>query len=102
MSNNQKSYNGFFNGFLWGALLGAGIVFFVGTKKGKKLLKVLTQEGLEGVSELGDVIDKLAKEKNYEESAVNKETPVVEDGPSVNGHGLKTTTRRFFRRKSTA
>jgi len=31
--------NRFFNGFLIGALIGGGVVFLVGTKKGRRLLK---------------------------------------------------------------
>ncbi len=100
MNNNQKQSNGFFNGFLWGALLGAGVVFLVGTKRGKKLFKILTEEGFEGVSELGDIIEDLSEAESYRDESVNeKEEPVVTEAQQP--QGFKTDTRRFFRRKPT-
>ena len=96
MDNNQKG-NTFFNGFLWGALLGAGVVFLVGTKKGKKLLEVLTKEGLEGVSQLGDMIDNLSEEENYQKE---EEPEAKTEEPQTESHALKNNTRRFFRRKA--
>lgn len=99
MNDKQKSGGGFFNGFLWGAVLGAGVVFLVGTKRGKKLLNTLTQEGLEGVSELSDVMDDLSNDKDYEESVSDAEVQPEKENSSSNGSGFKNNTRRFFKRK---
>ena len=44
MNNNHS--NKFFDGFLWGAIIGGGLVFFLSTKKGKKLLETITKEGV--------------------------------------------------------
>lgn len=71
MSNNGSRNGGsFFNGFLWGAILGGGLVFLLGTKKGKQLLKVITERGLEGISEISDLIEDIEEEKEIREVPV--------------------------------
>lgn len=67
MNNNNNcsrcnSGGKFMNGLIWGALIGAGLVFLLGTKKGKKLLRYLTEEGLEGASALADLIEEVEDE----------------------------------------
>lgn len=47
----------FGSGFVLGSIIGAGAVFLLGTKKGKKLLKTLTEEGFDSVSELTGLFD---------------------------------------------
>lgn len=94
--NNENQKNGnFFNGFLVGLILGGLIVFFLGTKKGKKILKAISEEGTR-VSELledesedeeieegientykEDVLGKeVRKEKNNQENATNNINPL--------------------------
>ena len=51
-NNNNNSGNNFFSGFLIGALVGAAIVFLLGTKKGKKLLKAVSEDGVDNISNL--------------------------------------------------
>ncbi len=41
----------FSDGLILGAVLGGAAVFLLGTKKGNKVLKVLTEEGMAGISE---------------------------------------------------
>lgn len=82
----------FFNGFLLGLLVGAFVVFVLGTKKGKKLLKAISEKGLDDISNILDGVDKeedldevyeeeqkiapkrkfLVKEKSIEEKAKPK------------------------------
>lgn len=97
--NNNGSRGGFFNGFLVGFILGAAVVFLLVTKKGKKLLKTLTEEGLDKVSN----IEELLEEKD-EESEVQK---VIKPKKHTNGESkiptsafknIASTGRRFFRR----
>lgn len=87
----------FFSGFLVGLLAGAFIVFLLGTKKGKKLLKTFSEEGLGNVSSIIDDenksvdSDKAAKKPKREyiqkkEFAIN-EQPIEE----------KPRARHFFR-----
>lgn len=68
--NNNSSGGSFVNGFLWGAIIGAGVVFLLGTKKGKRLLKTITEEGLEGVSGLSELVEEYGD--NEEEEKVEK------------------------------
>ncbi len=56
--NNNNSGSNFFSGFLLGALVGAAMVFLLGTKKGKKILKAISEEGAGNISNLLDKIDK--------------------------------------------
>ena len=52
MNDHNHRQNGFGSGFILGIIVGAALVFLLGIKKGKKLLKIITEEGLEGVSTL--------------------------------------------------
>lgn len=62
--NHHNTNNGFVSGFIVGVVVGAAVVFLFFTKKGKKLLKLLSEEGLEGVSELEELIaEELIEEK---------------------------------------
>ena len=58
MGNNR-----FFDGFLVGALIGGSAIFLLGTKKGNKVLKVLTEEGLTGLSEIAKDLENSAKKE---------------------------------------
>ncbi len=87
--NNNSSGNGFTSGFLFGALIGAGVVFFLGTKKGKKLLKTITEEGLEGIAEIEDFIEDEAEE--FTEPAKSQPRVVEESPLHTNGHAVGDT-----------
>lgn len=96
MNNNGNHGNKFFEGFIWGAIIGGAIVFLMGTKKGKKLLKAITQEG---VGSLADIIDEGMDEDEFEDEEIEKSSGngttdkiVKEEKPSVR--------KRFFRRRS--
>jgi len=47
---------GFMNGFIFGIIIGAAVVFFLFTDKGKRLLKTITEEGIEGFEDLKDLV----------------------------------------------
>lgn len=70
---------GFMNGFVMGAVIGAGVVFLLGTKKGKQVLQTLTENGFEGISEITDMLsdDDEGFEEQYtaEGEIAKKETP---------------------------
>ncbi len=101
MNNGSGGGNRFFEGFLWGAIIGGAVVYFLSTKGGKKILKTLTEEGLgnladlmeEGVEEYEEV-EEISGEDNAPSGNGVKEKveKVKEDKPSVR--------KRFFRRKS--
>jgi gas vesicle protein len=95
MDNNNKSGNNFLGGFLFGVLVGAVIVFLLATKKGKKILKAISDDGLDNIS---DILEKVNKTTGLDEMYDEEEPApqrriiavkeVVEERPK---------TRRFFK-----
>ena len=99
MENNSSANSGqgnkFANGFLLGALIGAGVVFLLGTEKGKKLLKAISEEGVENISHIleeasepEDLDETDAGESDSNGNVENKENPIERVKPKV---------KRFFR-----
>lgn len=107
MGNNT---NGFLNGFLWGVIIGGSVVFLLGTEKGKKLLKTITEESLEGVEELEGLFEQQGEEEHDDTPSV-KEKPKTQETvkPKSQPNGevkvpppsafkqITTTGRRFFK-----
>ena len=85
-STSSEQGNKFVNGFLLGALVGAGVVFFLGTEKGKKLLKAISEEGAENISSILEAAQKF-------------ENPDEMDDEDVPGpiEAVKPKVKRFFR-----
>lgn len=63
MNNHIRGGGGFFSGFLLGIVIGAGAMFIFGTKRGKRLLKSLSDEGTEGMEALEDFLKDLEEEE---------------------------------------
>lgn len=87
MNNNHN--NGFSNGFLLGLIVGAALVFLLGTEKGKKIVKAITENGLDKMDEIRDLL-----EESMEEIEDEYEQP-VEPSPkkiksSSNGHATNS------------
>lgn len=95
-NNNSNSGGKFINGFLLGALIGAGVVFLLGTKKGKKLLKAISEEGLDNISNILNDADKFENMDDDEEveKVMPQKNSEAEDEAS---EGVKPKARRFFR-----
>ncbi len=90
-NNNHNSGGGFMNGFFLGVIVGAAIVFLLATKKGKQILKTLTENGFEGMSELTDMLEE--NEDEFEEGYTQEgEAPTPE--PAV---AIRKPIKRFFR-----
>jgi len=68
----HKSGRSFFNGFVIGLIVGVGIVLLLTTKKGKRILKSLSEEGLESVNGLDELLQKF-------ERATKRATPREDD-----------------------
>ncbi len=100
MEKNNSSHGGFFNGFVLGFILGAAVIFCLFTKKGKKLLKTLTEEGLDKVSDIEELL-----EEKFEEPATPKvhtnghsKMPVSSFNTVVKtASNAATAGRRFFK-----
>ncbi len=107
--NNNNSGGGFAHGVLLGFILGGGLVFLLGTSKGKKLLKTITEEGLEGIADLEDLVEDETETAEYKKpirSAKRVEVPLdieeKEGGEeSAVAHApiekVISTTRRLFK-----
>lgn len=103
MGNNHGRFS---DGFLLGMLAGGALVFLFATKKGNKILKALTEQGFEGLSDIAREIENEAKKEtkvqldkieNKVENIVNES--IAEEPPKDNGHnGGKSPTKRFFRK----
>lgn len=107
-TNSPGQSGKFFNGFLLGFIIGGVSVFLLGTKKGKKLLKAISEEGIDSISNILEEADKSvdldevieeeepsftkATEGQREDIAPKKEFVIkeksIEEKPKV---------RRFFR-----
>ena len=95
----NKNSSNFLNGFLLGALIGAGAVFLLGTKKGKQLLKSLSEDGLESIT---DILDQSSFAEAMEDEAGDEGVP--EKGEMrypTQKSPKKPLIRRFFRRSKT-
>ena len=100
MNNNGNHHgNKFLEGFVWGLIIGGAVVFVMGTKKGKKLLKTITEEG---VGNLADIIDEGMDEDELDEEELEESIPngSADVKEKINKDVKPTNRKRFFRRKS--
>jgi gas vesicle protein len=97
MENNNKPNNNFLSAFVLGAIVGAAIVFLLATKKGKNILKAISEEGGENINNILDKINESVElegesmQDDDESESVKKSAPrqiAIKNGPK---------TRRFFR-----
>ena len=87
----------FSDGFLLGALVGGAAVFLLGTKKGNKVLEAITEEGLEGLTDLIDVIE----EKQIvpkTQKAVSEVKDAVEERIELEAPKVEKSAKRFFKK----
>jgi len=100
MGNNHGRFT---DGLLLGMLLGGAIVFLLGTKKGKKVLKAITEEGFEGLGEIAKEWENEAKKetksqlKKVEEKIGDFEESIEVESTNGDGHS-NPPTKRFFRK----
>lgn len=73
MSDNHEHHGHFMNGFMFGLVIGAAVVFFLFTDKGKKLLKTITEEGIEGIEDLKELVGEEMREEEYDGEESEKE-----------------------------
>lgn len=111
MNNNCPKGN-FLNGFLWGLIIGGGAVFLLKSKKGKKLVKTIIEEGLE-LSEFieeevedfnsNQMMDQKTEKKENKDSNKENLTDSIKKNvveKFTNGEALTKITnsgRRFFK-----
>lgn len=94
-NNSNKSGNNFFSGFLLGALIGAAVVFLLATKKGKKILKAISEEG-EG--KISNILGKVGEAANLDEVYEEEEEIAPKKQAAVKKEiKEKPKIRRFFK-----
>ncbi len=93
----------FSDGILLGMLIGGAAVFLLGTKKGNKILKTITEDGLAGLSEVAKDLENDARRETKVQ--LKKVEEKIEDlGDSIvietvgNGQESKSSSKRFFRK----
>lgn len=110
MDNNPTEDSGqtgsgqgsFFSGFLLGLLVGAAVVFLLGTKKGKRICKAISEGGVDNIFNLLDEVEgddeppirevPAKKEIKQRENFVSREFAIKERPIEE-----KPKARRFFR-----
>ena len=106
MGNNHGGR--FTDGLLLGMIIGGVAVFLLGTKKGNKILKALTEQGFEGLGEIAKDFENEAKKetktqlRKVEGKIGDFEESIEVDGSNGNGHEEegKPRAKRFFRKPS--
>lgn len=105
MNNNND--NKFSHGFLLGLIIGGGAVFLLGTKTGRNIVKIVSEQGLDGIVSLLEEYDIASIEEEEEKptSYEDEEEEVKTNGhaktPTVNKEEVVEETqskRRFFKR----
>ena len=94
----------FMDGLLWGMLIGGTAVFLFGTKKGKRLLDILTEEGVDGFNkvlheietEMEDVEDEVEPEARTKKEKINDLITQKLEKNEVNYSSSKPKMKRFF------
>ncbi len=62
MSDTNHSENNFYKGLFYGVVLGLGLVWFLGTKEGRKVKNELLSKGEEFINSAGQKIETLTDE----------------------------------------
>jgi hypothetical protein len=93
-NNNHKSEGNFFGGFMFGLLVGGLVVFLLATKKGKKILKAISEEGLDKVS---DILEKTEKKADLGEVYDEEEEIAMPKKEIAHREEIETKPRRFFK-----
>ncbi|MBI2036302.1 YtxH domain-containing protein [Candidatus Microgenomates bacterium] len=99
--HHHNNGSGFLNGLLLGALVGAGLVFFLGTKRGKELADEIKEKGLSVFDDFEDVFSEIEEDApqtvppatNGNASLGREESPPP---PPSYIEALQAHGRRFF------
>ncbi|HEX7041999.1 MAG TPA: YtxH domain-containing protein [Patescibacteria group bacterium] len=73
---NKHSGAGFFNGFILGLLVGAGLVFLFGTNKGRRVLQMLLEQ-VEENTQLSDLLE-VPEEEEFMD-AIEEDDPALDE-----------------------
>jgi gas vesicle protein len=92
--------NKFTTGLLLGLILGGGAVFLLGTKTGKNLLKIISEQGLDGLLNLLEEynFESLEEMEEVEPSFGDAQDLGKPRESEANGETKESPKKRFFRR----
>lgn len=103
MNNNNNSR--FFDGFMLGVIVGALGVFLFGTKSGKNLMKIISEQGLEGLAnlmqeyDLTDLGEEFEQEPEVKKQATSHNHQAKEQEHEISQEVVeKAPKKRFFKR----
>ncbi len=83
---NRHGSSGFFNGFILGLLVGAGLVFLFGTSKGKRVLQMLLEQ-VEENTELSELLEIPEGEEEEYLGAIEEDPDMeMEEQPASKNH----------------
>jgi hypothetical protein len=101
MAKERKKMNDnkFTTGLLLGLILGGGAVFLLGTRTGKNLLKIISEQGMDGLTDLLEEYDlsDLEEVEEMPEDGVSETNGEVKEG-SATEEPKKSPKKHFFRR----
>jgi len=86
-----RHQNNFLSGLLFGALISAGLAYFLtSTEEGKKIRKQIRQKGEDALDELSDLIKDLEqKSEEFKQKAMVVENQLAEKVGEVKEEGLE-------------
>lgn len=86
----EKNDNKFMTGFLWGVIIGGVCVYLLSTKKGKNILKELSDNGF-------DLLEQVGEDVNEFDSSNQGEKPLPKSEVGVSSESGSGLGRRFFK-----
>jgi len=95
------------DGLVLGAVLGGAAVFLLGTKTGKNLLKIISEQGIDGLSnlleeyDLGDLVEEDEEEFEEPSSTSNGHVKTETEASSEPASEVseEAPKKRFFKRR---
>jgi gas vesicle protein len=93
--------NKFTTGLLLGLILGGGAVFLLGTRTGKNLLKIISEQGMDGITDLLEEYDlsDLEEVEEVQDGETSETDAEVKEGSGSEGEEPKKAPKKhFFRR----
>ena len=74
-SNHDNGDGGFYKGLFFGALLGIGLIWFLGTKEGSRVKKELVEKGEEVLARAKETVDEALSDNFVEDQQPSSEKP---------------------------
>lgn len=91
--NNSR----FSNGFIVGLIIGGGLVFLLGTKTGKNILKIISEDGFEGLLTLLEDYELADVEEDDDGDVTESKSNGVSHSQTVEKEP-EAPKKRFFKR----